>query len=185
MGIPPGVLFPSLALGSAGGGDSAVREMICAPRTMVKPSVLFSSFSTTCPLTVDPGAAGLFCLRLTRRNSSVSARTMFICCGQSLADIHGYVTWEERAYFIECQHLTGHLTSIVHDETHAPVDLYLLLATGRILAKSLLDRVDVRNRPIEAKMLAVAFASEELWKITYHLALFVRHFCDVVETLTK
>jgi hypothetical protein len=50
-----------------------------APRTMVRPRVLFSSDSIICAPEPLPGAEGLFCLRLTRRNSSVSARTRFMC----------------------------------------------------------------------------------------------------------
>lgn len=68
--MPPGALFPRRALGSAGGGDSTDSETIYAPRTMARPSVLFSSVSTWLPLSP---------LRLTRRNSSVSARTRFMC----------------------------------------------------------------------------------------------------------
>lgn len=78
--IPPGALFPSRALGSAGGGDSTESEMMWAPRTIVKPNVRFSSVSMVCDEELLPGAAGLFCLRFTRRNSSVSARTRFMCC---------------------------------------------------------------------------------------------------------
>jgi hypothetical protein len=78
---PPGALVPNLADGSAGGGDSTESEMIWAPRTMVRPSVRFSSVSTNgAELLLAPGAvADLVGLRLTRRNSSVSARTRFIC----------------------------------------------------------------------------------------------------------
>lgn len=77
---PDGALVPSRALGSAGGGDSTERDMICAPRTIVSPSVRFSSVSTSGAEEVLPGAAGvLVALRLTRLNSSVSARTRFIC----------------------------------------------------------------------------------------------------------
>lgn len=76
--------LPRRALGSAGGGDSTDSDTIWAPRTIVRPRVRFSSCSITCPADDDaPGAEGLFCLRLTRRNSSVSARTRFMCCLKS------------------------------------------------------------------------------------------------------
>ena len=77
---PPGVLVPSLADGSAGGGPSTEQETICVPRTMVRPKVRFSSDSTRAGV-VAPGAAEapLVGLRLTRRNSSVSAKTRFMC----------------------------------------------------------------------------------------------------------
>jgi hypothetical protein len=74
--MPPWVVLLSRALGSAGGGDSTESEMICAPRTIVNPRVRFSSVSS---VSLDaPGAEGLF-RRLIRRNSSVSARTRFMC----------------------------------------------------------------------------------------------------------
>lgn len=80
VAIPAPVVLPRRALGSAGGGDSTDRETMCAPRTIVKPKVRFSSCSMVCAVDVEaPGAAGLFCLRLIRRNSSVSARTRFMC----------------------------------------------------------------------------------------------------------
>ena len=58
--------------------------MMCAPRTIVSPSVRFSSDSTRgAELLAAPGAAEAFaCLRLTRLNSSVSARTRFMCCSE-------------------------------------------------------------------------------------------------------
>lgn len=78
---PPGALVPSLADGSAGGGDSTEREMMWAPLTIVKPRVRFSSFSTNgAEEPAAPGAVLAFAaLRLTRLNSSVSARTRFMC----------------------------------------------------------------------------------------------------------
>jgi len=78
---PPGALVPSLADGSAGGGPSTEQETICVPRTIVRPKVRFSSDSTRAGV-LAPGAAvaPLVGLRLTRRNSSVSARTRFMCC---------------------------------------------------------------------------------------------------------
>ena len=76
----PGALVPSLADGSAGGGPSTEQDMMCVPRTIVRPKVRFSSVSTIAGAAL-PGAAEalLLGLRLTRRNSSVSARTRFIC----------------------------------------------------------------------------------------------------------
>ena len=81
---PPGALVPSRADGSAGGGPSTEHETMWVPRTMVRPSVRFSSDSTRAGVEL-PGAdeAPLVGLRLTRRNSSVSAKTRFICCRSS------------------------------------------------------------------------------------------------------
>lgn len=78
---PPGALAPRRAEASAGGGDSTERETIWAPRTMVRPSVRFSSDSTRgAEALLAPGAAAdLAAFRLTRLNSSVSARTRFMC----------------------------------------------------------------------------------------------------------
>ena len=86
MPVPPGALVPNLADGSAGGGPSTEQETICVPRTIVRPSVRFSSDSTSTGA-VLPGAdwAPLVGLRLTRRNSSVSARTIFMCYTKTLA----------------------------------------------------------------------------------------------------
>jgi hypothetical protein len=79
---PAPVDLPRRALGSAGGGDSTESETMWAPRTIVRPRVRFSSCSTTAADDA-PGAAGLFCLRLLRRNSSVSARTRFMCLSKA------------------------------------------------------------------------------------------------------
>ena len=78
---PPGALAPNLADGSAGGGPSTEQETIWVPRTMVRPRVRFSSDSTSAGVEL-PGAdcAPLVGFRFTRRNSSVSARTRFMCC---------------------------------------------------------------------------------------------------------
>lgn len=85
--IPPVVDLPSRVLGSAGGGDSTDKETMCAPRTIVRPSVRFSSCTTACAAPgAAPGAAGLFCF-LMRRNSSVSARTTFMCCEHIVSKI--------------------------------------------------------------------------------------------------
>jgi hypothetical protein len=118
-GIPPGVLFPSLALGSAGGGDSTESEMICAPRTIVKPNVRFSSLSTVCP--PDPVAAAFVCLLLTRRNSSVSARTRFMCCVTCQPCLNARAG--SIAYLIEGEHLTSHGSPVIESDAHPPVDL--------------------------------------------------------------
>jgi hypothetical protein len=71
----PPVAAPSRVAGSAGGGPSTETEMTCAPRIMVSPIARRSSVSVTC--CAAPGAALPF--RRVRRNSSVSARTKFMC----------------------------------------------------------------------------------------------------------
>lgn len=78
---PPGALAPNREDGSAGGGPSTEQETIWVPRTIVKPNVRFSSVSTRACV-VLPGAdwAPFVGFLFTRRNSSVSARTRFICC---------------------------------------------------------------------------------------------------------
>jgi hypothetical protein len=78
VGAPPGAAVPNLADGSAGGGPSTVMDTTCVPRTIARPSVRFSSTSTSAAAML-PGAAYL-AFDLTRRNSSVSASTRFICC---------------------------------------------------------------------------------------------------------
>lgn len=72
----PGTPVPRRAEGSAGGGPSTEHETTFVPRTIVSPRVLFSSASTRGAF--EGPAAGLLFL-FTRRNSSVSARTRFIC----------------------------------------------------------------------------------------------------------
>jgi hypothetical protein len=72
---------PNLADGSAGGGPSTVSDTTCVPRMMVNPSVRFSSNSVSA--TDVPGAADLLFFDLTRRNSSVSARTRFMCLSKA------------------------------------------------------------------------------------------------------
>lgn len=81
---PPGALVPNLAEGSAGGGPSTEHETMCVPRTIVNPRVRFSSVSTIVGAAL-PGAdwAPFVGFRLTRRNSSVSARTRFMCCTEN------------------------------------------------------------------------------------------------------
>ena len=81
---PPGALVPSLADGSAGGGPSTEQETMFVPRTMVRPRVRFSSVSISVDVDVEVVAPGaeeepFVGFRLTRRNSSVSARTRFMC----------------------------------------------------------------------------------------------------------
>ena len=79
---PPGALVPKRAEGSAGGGPSTEHETICVPRRMARPRVRFSSDSTRAGVVLElPGAdwAPFVALRFTRRNSSVSARTRFMC----------------------------------------------------------------------------------------------------------
>jgi hypothetical protein len=77
-GAPPGALVPRRAEGSAGGGPSTEREITRCPRMIVSPSVRFSSCSASTIVEV-PGAPGFFVFDLTRRNSSVSASTRFMC----------------------------------------------------------------------------------------------------------
>lgn len=82
--MPTPVVLPSRALGSAGGGDSTDKETMCAPRRIVNPNVRFSSCSIIWEAEDPvPEAAGLFCLRFVRRNSSVSARTRFMCLSKA------------------------------------------------------------------------------------------------------
>lgn len=122
-GIPPGALFPSLALGSAGGGDSTEREMMWAPRTMVRPRVRFSSVSTIWE--DEPGADGLLAFRFTRLNSSVSARTRFMCYSSISFPLSTRRELQTCAYLVESKHLTGHGTPIIEGDAHSPVDLYV------------------------------------------------------------
>lgn len=63
--------------GSAGGGDSTERVTMWIPRRIMRPSVRFSS--EIWGAVVAGGAEALVGFRLIRRNSSVSARTMFMC----------------------------------------------------------------------------------------------------------
>lgn len=117
--MPPGALLPRRALGSAGGSDSTDKDTICAPRTMVRPNVRFSSVSMVWPLA--PGAAGLFCLRLIRRNSSVSARTRFMCY-ESVSVCRRW--WDvDRTDLVESKHLSCHLPAIIESDPHPIVDL--------------------------------------------------------------
>ena len=111
--------FPSRAAGSAGGGPSTDNEITCAPRIIVSPIARRSSVSVTC--WVAPGAA-LPLLRV-RRNSSVSARTRFMCCRDGVSRVG-----RERVRdtdLVECEHLPDHLSTILECNFHAVVDLNL------------------------------------------------------------
>lgn len=81
--MPPPPVLPRRALGSAGGGDSTDKDTIWAPRTMVRPSVLFSSCSTVWLADEPAPGADFAWRRLMRRNSSVSARTRFMCLSKA------------------------------------------------------------------------------------------------------
>ena len=70
----------NLAAGSEGGGPSTEHDTTVAPLMMARPSMRFSSVSTTCPAPLAPGALLDLDLRFTLRNSSQSARTRFMCC---------------------------------------------------------------------------------------------------------
>ena len=120
---PPGALVPSLAEGSAGGGPSTEQETICVPRTIVRPKVRFSSDSTRADVAA-PGAEAvpLVGLRFTRRNSSVSAKTRFMCCS-SISESKRMELKLNKTCLIECQHLTGHLSPVIESYSHPKVDL--------------------------------------------------------------
>ena len=122
--MPPVVDLPSRVLGSAGGGDSTDKEIMCAPRTIVRPSVRFSSCTIACAAPeAAPGAAGLFCF-LMRRNSSVSARTTFMCCEDATLSVtSNCISWLRGSYLVKSQHLAGHLAAIVQSDSHPVVDL--------------------------------------------------------------
>jgi len=143
---PAPVVLPRRALGSAGGGDSTDSETMWAPRTIVNPSVRFSSCSTTWAAADDaPGADGLFCLRLVRRNSSVSARTRFMCLSNAniCAASQSSSTSETQA---GGTHLTGHLAAIIQGDAHPVVDLRdCQLPTPVAFTPAV--RKYVRNRP--------------------------------------
>lgn len=122
-GVPvaPGALVPSLAAGSAGGGPSRDAETTLEPRTIASPIARFSSDSTREP-PAAPGADAL-ALRFTLRNSSVSARTRFMCCRDSVST--GSANELLRfAYLVKGQHLANELSSVLHGDTHLVVDLY-------------------------------------------------------------
>lgn len=97
-GTPPGTplaVVPNRADGSAGGGPSTEHDTTCVPRRIVRPNVLFSSVSTNGPF---PPCGPFACLRLTLRNSSVSARTRFICCTSSAFDHNSGRRGKRRPY---------------------------------------------------------------------------------------
>lgn len=195
--IPPVVDLPSRVLGSAGGGDSTDKETICAPRTIVRPSVRFSSCTMACAAPgAAPGAAGLFCF-LMRRNSSVSARTTFMCCGGIVSKALGHgVSWLENSYLVEGQHLPGHLAAIVQSDSHPVVDLegrHQCLhrksgEAGRMIASMIGGFhkwvLHIRNRPaislrVSLLMSTSRYQCDVLEDSTHHLALLVgRHLCD-------
>ena len=83
---PPGALVPNLADGSDGGGPSTEQDTMFVPRSIIRPNVLFSSASTN-GAAVAPGALTFAAFLLTRRNSSVSARTIFICWSRSASSL--------------------------------------------------------------------------------------------------
>lgn len=114
---------PKRAAGSAGGGPSTDSEMTCAPRMMVSPMARRSSVSVTC--WVAPGAA--FPLLRVRRNSSVSARTRFMCCMLSAGRRCNVL----QTYLVECEHLPDHLSSVLKCHLHAVVDLRIVSGRRR------------------------------------------------------
>lgn len=193
--IPPVVDLPSRVLGSAGGGDSTDKETICAPRTIVRPSVRFSSCTTACAAPgAAPGAAGLFCF-LMRRNSSVSARTTFMCCEDIVSNGPWYEIAQSGTHLVKGQHLPGHLAAIVQSNSHPVVDLegrhQFLHRTsgeaGRIIASIIGGHIwvlYVRSRPaislrVSLLMSTSRYKSDVLEASTHHLALLVgRHLCD-------
>jgi hypothetical protein len=71
---------PRRALGSEGGGPSTLQETMLVPRRIMRPRVRFSSMVVDSA--AEPGAGGadlVFWRRVRLRNSSVSARTRFMC----------------------------------------------------------------------------------------------------------
>jgi hypothetical protein len=124
VATPPTVDFPSRVLGSAGGGDSTDRDTIWAPRTMVKPRVRFSSCSMVWVVEDDaPGAEDWACFFLIRRNSSVSARTRFMCCICVSGPPKGNIDSMAATYLVEGEQLPGHLAAVIEGYSHPVVDL--------------------------------------------------------------
>lgn len=79
---PVGAAVPRRAEGSEGGGPSTLQDTMLVPRRIMRPSVRLSSVTWGWSVEAEPGAveALFFEGRLTRRrNSSVSARTRFMC----------------------------------------------------------------------------------------------------------
>lgn len=152
--MPPVVDLPRRALGSAGGGASTERETIFLPRTIVKPRVRFSSWTTVCDEEpAAPGAAGLLCF-LILRNSSVSARTRFMCCQTKVNTQDAkFAEDRDRAHLVEGQHLSGHLATILKSDSHPVIDLnqvhqyYSWMRQRSASRKVLCSWENVRNRP--------------------------------------
>lgn len=125
---PEGTFPPNLAEGSAGGGASTDKEMMFVPRTIVRPSVRFSSDSTIAGA-VLPGALDLVCFRFTRRNSSVSARTRFMCWKVSNQQVRGWgVFGGEKKYFVKGEHGAGHLSAVGEGDAHSIIDLVMIIS---------------------------------------------------------
>lgn len=178
--MPPGALFPSLALGSAGGGDSAETETIWAPRTMMRPRVRFSSVSITWTTGFAPGAAaGLVCLRLTRRNSSVSASTRFMCCITSQLSASNSCLSVCATHLVKGKHLAGHLAAVIENDAHPPVDLTRggSAVARDSLAQSAASRIGgrARTKPIWRRTEIISIFAEASLGETYHFPLLVRH----------
>ena len=102
------------------------------PRRIIRPRVRFSS--TASAAAAEPGAAGAedLAVRLrVLRNSSVSARTRFMCFWSCQFGAHREgicVGGGGETYFVESEHLPCHLSAIVECYPHAVVDEVLHLA---------------------------------------------------------
>ena len=94
---------PRRVEGSEGGGPSTVVEIMLEPRRMMRPSRRFSSFSMS-GAGGAPGAVGRLLRDLTRRNSSQSAMTRFMCWTER--SVWFRKTGREMSHAIEGQHLT-------------------------------------------------------------------------------
>jgi hypothetical protein len=92
---------------------------------MVRPRVRFSSCSIVWLVDEDaPGAEGLFCFFLMRRNSSVSARTKFICCARVSSGLNVHqLPAAFHTYLVKGEQLASHLTAIMESNSHPVVDL--------------------------------------------------------------
>lgn len=101
---------------------------------MVRPRVLFSSVSTTWD--DAPGAVDLAFL-FTRLNSSVSARTRFMCCHTVSLCVFAEQGRLSSVYLIKCKHLAGHGTSVVQGDAHTPVDLDMISQSGLVMEEIL------------------------------------------------
>ena len=78
------------------------QDTIFAPRMIARPSDRFSSLSIVWP--ADAPGAPAFVLRLTLRNSSQSASTMFMCCAESAFPPNAHVYCP---HLIESKHLSN------------------------------------------------------------------------------